>query len=163
MNCDDGVNNRYNMYRCIIIGILLIFGTSCSNYNDPQAVPQGQFSRIISLSPSITRQIVDLQSESVLAGVTSYHPPLGRKIQIIGTLLHPNLEKIIIIKPDLVLLSEEDSAVQNSDRLKRIGVGTYIFKKILTLMLYVTIIIFLEEYWVKVIWLRVKSLFIKKN
>lgn len=36
---------------------------------------RGDLRRVVSLSPSVTRQMVDLGAEDLLAGVTSYHPP----------------------------------------------------------------------------------------
>ena len=57
-----------------------------------------QIKRIVSLSPAITRQIIDLESEHLLAGVTSYHPPLTREVDIVGTLVQPNIEKIVLLK-----------------------------------------------------------------
>lgn len=69
--------------------------------------------RIVSLSPSITRQLIDLDAEDMLAGVTALHPPLSKPVPVIGSMLRPNSEKIILLKPDIVLLSEEDSATQS--------------------------------------------------
>lgn len=78
--------------------------------------------RIVSLSPSITRQIADLGAEQMLVGVTSYHPPLKHKADIIGTLISPNFEKVLSLKPDIVLFSKEDSATQSVDSLKRLNI-----------------------------------------
>ncbi|MCU0821489.1 MAG: helical backbone metal receptor [Spirochaetes bacterium] len=84
--------------------------------------------RIVSLSPSITRQIIDLDSEAMLVGVTLYHPPLTRKIEIVGTLVQPNIEKIVILKPDIVFFSEEDNKVQFTEMLNATNIRTRIFR-----------------------------------
>lgn len=78
--------------------------------------------RIVSLSPSITRCIIDLGAEDLLAGVTDYslHPEL--KAESVGTYMSPNLEKIIRLKPDLVLISEEDRYIQKTPLLEKFGV-----------------------------------------
>ncbi len=78
--------------------------------------------RIVSLSPSITRCIIDLGAEDLLAGVTDYslHPEL--KAESVGTYMNPNLEKIIRLKPDLVLISEEDRYIQKTPLLEKFGV-----------------------------------------
>ncbi|HOD14299.1 MAG TPA: helical backbone metal receptor [Spirochaetota bacterium] len=78
--------------------------------------------RIISLSPSITRQIVDLGSASLLAGVTSYDDYRAPGITMVGTLIQPNLETIIALRPDVVLYSGEDGPVQSVERLRDAGV-----------------------------------------
>ncbi len=83
--------------------------------------------RIVSLSPSIVRQIIDLDSEDLLVGVTMYHPPLTRRIEIVGTLVQPNIEKIVILKPDLVLFSREDNKVQFTEMLDATDIRTHIF------------------------------------
>ena len=81
----------------------------------------GNVRKIVSLSPSITREIIDLGAEEMLAGVTSYHPPMKKKVPVVGTILHPNVEAILSLGPDLVLYSDEDSAVQHAERLAAAG------------------------------------------
>jgi iron complex transport system substrate-binding protein len=83
--------------------------------------------RIISLSPSISRQIVDLGRRQLLAGVTSYDDFRNGGIEIVGTLVQPNLEAIIRLRPDIVFLSSEDGPVQSVDRLEDAGVPMYRF------------------------------------
>ena len=87
----------------------------------------GKVKRVISLSPAITRQITDLESEHLLVGVTSYHPPLTRKIKIVGTLVRPNIEEIVILKPDIVFVSEEDNGVQFIEMLNATDIAVYTF------------------------------------
>jgi ABC-type Fe3+-hydroxamate transport system substrate-binding protein len=91
--------------------------------------PEINTAGIVSLSPSITRQIIDLESEELLAGVTSYHPPLTRNIPVVGTLVNPSVEKIISLKPKIILASDEDSAVQRLESIKKSGIDFYYFKK----------------------------------
>ncbi len=87
----------------------------------------GNVNRIIALSPAITRQVIDLESEHLLVGVTSYHPPLTRKIKIVGTLVRPNIEEIVKLKPDIVFMSEEDNVVQFVDMLKATKIAVHKF------------------------------------
>lgn len=77
--------------------------------------------KVVSLSPSITREIIDLGAEEMLVGVTSYHPPMKKMVPVVGTILHPNIETILTLRPDLVLYSEEDSTVQHAERLAAAG------------------------------------------
>lgn len=92
--------------------------------NDSDA---GPIKRIVSLSPAITRQLIDLDAEDLLIGVTSYHPPLSRKIEIVGTLIQPNIEKIVILKPHIVLISGEDVGVQFLEMLNATNIRTHTF------------------------------------
>jgi len=63
------------------------------------------FKRIISLGPSITEQIYLLDAEDKLVGCTIYckRPKDAESKEKVGTAIEVNLEKIITLKPDLVL------------------------------------------------------------
>ena len=60
--------------------------------------------RIISLGPIITDMIYLLGAQDNLAGITSYCvlPKNSKPKEIIGTVMHMNIEKIISLEPDLV-------------------------------------------------------------
>ena len=90
-------------------------------------LPAGPIARIVSLSPSISREIVDLGSGNLLVGVTSYDDMRDTGVEVVGTLVQPNLEKILMLKPDIVLYSSEDGLVQNIDRISGAGVAAYRF------------------------------------
>jgi ABC-type Fe3+-hydroxamate transport system substrate-binding protein len=83
--------------------------------------------RIISLSPSITGQIIDLGAEENIAGVTPYHPPLKRDVPLVGTYISPSIEKIISLKPDIILMSEEDGEIQRDSFFEKFGLKYYRF------------------------------------
>lgn len=113
-----------NLKRAIIIifalsvpAVLFMPGKHRQADNLSMEKPQ----RIISLSPSVTREIIDLGAAELLAGVTDYtlHPEL--EVESVGAYMNPNLEKIIRLKPDLVLLSEEDRYIQNIPLLEKFG------------------------------------------
>jgi len=111
---------------CICVCLVV---TGCSRDVDSKKTLQVKLKRVVSLSPSITRQIIDLGSEELLAGVTSYHPQLTKKVKIVGTLVKPNIEVITMLRPDIVLLSAEDSAVQITDSLRTMDLNLHIFKR----------------------------------
>ena len=66
--------------------------------------------RIVSLSPSITDQVNDLGAAHMLCGVTPYNPEYRGDAEIIGNYISPDIEKLMSLNPDIVLLSDEDSA-----------------------------------------------------
>jgi iron complex transport system substrate-binding protein len=76
--------------------------------------------RVVSLSPSITREIIDL------GDADGYR---GDEVEIIGTLVRPNIEKILSLKPDCVLYSAEDDLVQNIDQLAGAGIAMERFSR----------------------------------
>ena len=66
------------------------------------AAPQ----RIVSLIPTVTEMIFAMGDGAHLAGVSSFDrfPPEVSRITQVGALLDPNVERILSLKPDLVVL-----------------------------------------------------------
>ncbi|NMM65153.1 ABC transporter substrate-binding protein [Clostridium sp. P21] len=64
-------------------------------------------SKVISVAPNITETIYALNKENTLIGRTDFctYPKEASKIQSIGTLTGPNIEKITSLKPDIVIAS----------------------------------------------------------
>jgi iron complex transport system substrate-binding protein len=87
--------------------------------------------RLISLAPSLTKLIYLLGEEERLVGVTVYcdYPPAAKKKEKIGTVLHPNLEKIVKLRPDLVLATREGNRPQTIKKLKSLNIKVFVFKK----------------------------------
>lgn len=76
--------------------------------------------KIISGGPAITELVYALGKGSQLVGRTDYcdYPEESKSIQSIGTIMEPNIEKIIELKPDVVLVSahfKEDVAKRIED------------------------------------------------
>lgn len=92
------------------------------------AVP-GKVSRVVSLSPSITRQMVDLGAEELLAGVTNYHPPLEKKVPVVSSIVLPNIELIFTLCPDAVLLAGSDVIAAHAPRMEALGLAVRRFGK----------------------------------
>ncbi len=88
-----------------------------------------EINRVVSLSPSITRQIVDLGAENLLVGVTSYHPPLKKKVAIIGSMIQPNAELILQLQPDLVVASRHDNKIQFNEQITTVGLNIHDFSR----------------------------------
>lgn len=63
--------------------------------------------RIISLAPNITETLFVLGKGRLLVGRTNYcdYPAAVRQIATVGSLQSPNLEKIVQLRPDLVIAS----------------------------------------------------------
>ena len=63
-----------------------------------------QATRVISLAPSITKNIYSLGAQSKLVGCTSYcKTNKSDNIKVIGNALQINMEQLVSLKPDLVL------------------------------------------------------------
>jgi iron complex transport system substrate-binding protein len=61
--------------------------------------------RIVSLAQSLTKNLVDMGAEDNLAGCTSYCLTTQKK-EIVATAVKVNVEKVISLKPDLVIATD---------------------------------------------------------
>lgn len=121
--------SKYFPVIVILFSILIFFIFSNFNKAHDNQLPNINYKKIISLSPSITRQIIELESENKLVGVTSFHPPLKTKVETVGNLINPNFEKIIRLNPDIVLYSQEDNPTMKSEQLLNMNIQTYKFDR----------------------------------
>jgi iron complex transport system substrate-binding protein len=87
-----------------------------------------EYRRIVSLAPSITSSLYELGTEQSLKGITSYCPKGTTKKEIIGTLLEPNIEKIISLNPDLIIFAKDGNNRSIVEKLKCLGFEVYAIK-----------------------------------
>lgn len=134
----------------LALGLLLALGIACAR-NAPVRVEQTDTSRprprqefadalgrkleiihppqrIISLAPNLTEIIFGLNGGDRLAGVTSYcdYPPAARDKEKVGDTIQPNIERIIALKPDLVLVSTSSQLEQLTTRLDQLSIPVYV-------------------------------------
>lgn len=86
--------------RSIFFLVPLFFATTSSLF--AQTPPK----RIISLSPNLTEVVYDIGAQDLLVGDTDFckFPAEAQKMEKIGGWINPNFEKIVSLKPDLVLV-----------------------------------------------------------
>jgi iron complex transport system substrate-binding protein len=85
--------------------------------------------RIVSLGPTITEKLYLLGAQDELVGVTTYctRPPEARAKERIGNVTQVNIEKVIQLKPDLVLATPL-TGPRTVERLKHLGIRVIVFK-----------------------------------
>ena len=90
------------LFKITIIYFLLsvLILSSLNAYSEP-TYPK----RVVSLSPSITEIIYGIDAWDKLVGVTMYadFPPKAKELPNVGGWINPNLEMVLILKPDLVI------------------------------------------------------------
>jgi iron complex transport system substrate-binding protein len=93
------------------------------------------YERVISLSPQITESIYLLGAGEKLIGVTELckRPKEAAKKERIGTPLRPDIEKIVSLRPDLILGTREGNPPLAMERLKRFGMKVHYFVRPKTL------------------------------
>ncbi len=84
--------------------------------------------RIIALSPAINEIIFALNSGKQIVGNTTYahYPKASDKIPKVGGYFSPSLEKIVALKPTLVIMQNNNTKL--SSKLKRLGIKTKVIK-----------------------------------
>ncbi|MDR0915163.1 MAG: helical backbone metal receptor [Endomicrobium sp.] len=105
--------------QCIYF-FLVILQSTCLGINAKE------YRRIISLAPSITRTLYELKMESYIIGITFHCPKGTTNKHIVGTMLDPNIEKIMLLKPDLIILTQEGNTKDFAKKLIRFGFEIYI-------------------------------------
>lgn len=85
--------------------------------------------RIISLKPNITEILFELGAGNDVVGVTTYcdYPTKVRKIPKVADYTRPFLERIIALRPDLVIGSEEESSRKSIEEIMRLGIEVKLF------------------------------------
>ncbi len=84
--------------------------------------------RIVSLSPAITEELYLLEMEDRIVGTTVYcdRPPEAKEKEKVGTVIKVDLEKILILKPDLILATSLTDPGQ-IEKLKSLGMRVISF------------------------------------
>jgi iron complex transport system substrate-binding protein len=89
------------------------------------AVP-AHASRIVTLAPSLGELAADLDTEHLerVIGVSEYSdfPPALKKVPTIGPYHRFNLEKVVSLKPDLVLATKDGNAEDQIQHLRELGI-----------------------------------------
>lgn len=84
--------------------------------------------RIVSLAPSVTETLFALGLSDRIVGVTSYcdYPPEAKLKEKIGDTMRPSIERIVALKPDLVIASTASQLEQFVRNLDQVGIPIYV-------------------------------------
>jgi iron complex transport system substrate-binding protein len=84
--------------------------------------------RIVTIVPAITEALFAIGAGPQVVGVGSFDafPPEVRQLPSVGALLDPNTERILSLRPDLVVVYGSQSDLQR--QLERAGIGTYSYR-----------------------------------
>jgi iron complex transport system substrate-binding protein len=83
--------------------------------------------RIVSLAPSLTETLFALGLGERVVGVTDYcdYPAEARSKTRVGGIINPSVEAIVILAPDLVLITREGNRRETMEALERLGVPVF--------------------------------------
>lgn len=86
--------------------------------------------RIISLAPSITEILFALGLNEEIAAVTNFcdYPEAVLKKPRIGGFINPSIEKIVSLKPDLIIATRDGNRWETIHRLSDLGFTVYLIR-----------------------------------
>ena len=89
--------------------------------------PVSRPSRIISLIPAVTEMLFAIGAGPQVVAVSSFdrYPPEVTKLQRVGALLDPDVEKILSLRPDLVAVYASQSDLRT--QLERARIPVYVY------------------------------------
>ncbi|WP_263146596.1 cobalamin-binding protein [Pseudomonas sp. RIT-PI-AD] len=84
--------------------------------------------RVVSLAPSLSEIMLDLQAGDLLVGVLDggERPEALRELPSVGRYGHLEMERLLALKPDLILLWPSSVPAAQREQLARFGIPTYV-------------------------------------
>ena len=129
--------------KIILLLLVSTFSISCNNNKDStktsytdsygRKITIKKFSeklRIISIAPSMTELFFQLDNGESLIARSNYcdYPPNAKKLPSIGSIIEPNIEYIIALKPNLIVASDHFTK-ESVHKLEQLNIPVYIGKQ----------------------------------
>ena len=110
------------MKRVILIIALVLFPLTPAEGKDPvsQKIPE----RVVSLKPNITQTLIDFGLASRIIGMTKYCERPNAQATVVGDYKNFDSERVLRLKPDLVITSPENANSQEFFALENAGIKT---------------------------------------
>lgn len=115
----------YPHRRWLVLGLLMVFALMAWS-----RVEGAHGERIVSLAPNVTEVIYDLGLGDKVVAVSTYcnYPPEVKRKPTVGGMTNPSLELIAAMRPSLVILTDDGNPQKIDERLKAIGIDTYVYR-----------------------------------
>ena len=109
-----------------VIAVLVAIVTIAARDAAPRAAEAPK--RIISLVPALTEMLFAIGSGPQVVGVSSFddYPPEVKSLPRVGALVDPDMERILSLRPDLVIVYGSQTAVET--QLTRAGIRAYNYR-----------------------------------
>lgn len=84
--------------------------------------------RIVSLAPHVTEMLFDAGAGDRVVAAVSYsdHPPAAQDLPRVGSYNRFDIERILVLDPDLVVGWQSGNPDESLERLRRLGLAVYI-------------------------------------
>jgi iron complex transport system substrate-binding protein len=108
--------------------LLLAISFGCNSGAKPVLDGPARVTRVVSLAPNLTEIVFAVGAGDKLVGRTSYcdYPPEAKAVAEIGDTLHPSLERIIALKPQLVLISTSSQLEVFTQQLQNQNIRVFV-------------------------------------
>jgi iron complex transport system substrate-binding protein len=120
--------NTSLLFLFILSPIRHSFPVTFTDEMDRKVEVKGPPQRIVSVAPSVTEALFALGLGDRVVGVSSYceFPPEALKKEKVGGYINPSLEKIVALRPDLVIGIAEGDLKTFVDKLASLKIPVYI-------------------------------------
>jgi iron complex transport system substrate-binding protein len=83
--------------------------------------------RVVALAPSVTEIVYALGQERRLVGVTRFsnYPPAAQQLPKVGSYIHLDVERIVALRPDLVIAVKDGNPIAVVEQLVDIGLPVF--------------------------------------
>jgi iron complex transport system substrate-binding protein len=121
--------SRIRLFLFLAALFFISFPSLSANSSNAMGNLPGKPQRIVSLSPAITEALYLLGLESGVIAVTTYcrKPPRAQGKEKIGSIIAPDIEKIVSLKPDLVIAMNLTD-IREIEKLKILGLNVATFR-----------------------------------
>ncbi|MBX3650803.1 MAG: ABC transporter substrate-binding protein [Burkholderiales bacterium] len=84
--------------------------------------------RIVTLTPHLTELVFAAGAGARLAGVARFsnHPPEAKALPVVGDAIHTDVERLLALKPDLVLAWRSGTPPETVARIERAGLAVFV-------------------------------------
>ena len=121
----------------LVLAAVIVRGQLCFSSDDKVTVTDSTGAmlsfthppqRIVSLNPDCTENVVALGAGGRLVGITDYcrFPDNLPAPERVGGLWHPNLERIVVLRPDLVLATREGNNPEIISAIRNLSIPVYV-------------------------------------
>jgi len=119
---------RQKTLIAVWLATLLALSAAASPRQQPAPSPGQQVRRIISLVPAVTEMLFAIGAGPRVVAVSSYdtYPPEVKGLPGVGALLDPNVERILSLKPDLVIVYGSQTDLMK--QLDRAGIAAFNYR-----------------------------------
>ena len=121
------VADKKTVIALSLAALVVLSAAAQPNRQIPKS-PDARVTRIISLVPAVTEMLYEIGAGDRVVAVSSYdrYPPQVTSLPNVGALLDPNVERILSLKPDLVIVYGSQTDLKQ--QLARVGIGIFDYR-----------------------------------